>query len=161
MDNQPPKRALRFLQWFCSEEHLEELEGNLIEIYEVQSTQSENKAKWTFYKNVLLHFRPEYIRSFHLFPRLTPTGMYKNYFKIALRNLTKHRIFSAINIAGLVLGMVCFLFIFLWVEDERSIDNFHKNGANLYNIYETISAKYFALINSVNFRKWIFSIDFL
>ncbi len=140
MDKQPPNRALKFLQWFCSEEHLEELEGNLIEIYEVQSAESESKANWAFYKNVLLHFRPEYIRSFHLFPRLTPIGMYKNYFKIALRNLTKSKAFSAINITGLVLGMVCFLFIFLWVEDERSIDNFHKNGANLYNVYETISS---------------------
>ncbi len=140
MEKQPPKRALKFLQWFCSEEHLEELEGNLIEIYEVQSVESESKANWAFYKNVLLHFRPEYIRSFVLFPRLNHTDMYKNYFKIALRNLTKSKAFSAINITGLVLGMVCFLFIFLWVADEKRVDNFHKNGANLYNVYETINA---------------------
>ena len=140
MNPQPPKRALKFLQWFCRKEHIEEIEGNLIELYEIQSATSENKAKWAFYKNVLLHFRPEYIRSFHLLPQLNDVDMYKNYFKIALRNLTKNKTFSTINIAGLVLGMVCFLFIFLWVEDERSIDNFHKNGANLYNVYETISA---------------------
>ena len=66
--------------------------------------------------------------------------MFKNYFKIAFRNIVKNKTFSAINIAGLVLGMSCFLFIFLWVEDEKSIDHFHKNGENLFNVYETIYA---------------------
>src|ERR1700733_595957 len=62
--------------------------------------------------------------------------MLKNYFKIAFRNLWKNKIFSAINIAGLGLGMACSLLILLWVRDERSIDAFHKNGKSIYYIYE-------------------------
>lgn len=140
MNHQPPQKALKFLRWFCSEDHLEELEGNLIELFEIQSTESERKANWEFYKNVLLHFRPEYMRSFSGNHRSNHTDMFKNNLKIAFKTITKNKTFSAINITGLVLGMVCFLFIFLWVEDERSVDNFHKNGANLYNVYETIHA---------------------
>lgn len=63
--------------------------------------------------------------------------MFKNYLKVAFRNITRNKAFAAINILGLVLGMVCFLFIFLWIRDEKSIDNFHSNSEQLYNVYYT------------------------
>jgi putative ABC transport system permease protein len=62
--------------------------------------------------------------------------MIKNYFKIAWRTITRNKAFSAINIAGLALGMCCSLLIILWVQDERSVDAFHKNGKQLYQVYE-------------------------
>ena len=62
--------------------------------------------------------------------------MIKNYFKIAWRNLTRNKVFSAINILGLALGMACSLLIMLWVLDERGVDNFHSNGKQLYQVYE-------------------------
>ena len=62
--------------------------------------------------------------------------MIKNYFKIAWRNLTRNRFFSMLNIAGLALGMVCSLLIMLWVQDERSVDAFHKNAKQLFQVYE-------------------------
>ena len=64
--------------------------------------------------------------------------MIKNYFKIALRNLIRHKAFSAINILGLAMGMACSLLILLWVQDERSIGNFHENGKRLYILYERV-----------------------
>ncbi len=63
--------------------------------------------------------------------------MFQNYFKTAWRNLIKDRTFSFINLMGLVLGVTCTLFIFLWIQDEKSIDNFHANGKQLYLLYET------------------------
>jgi putative ABC transport system permease protein len=62
--------------------------------------------------------------------------MLRNYLKIAFRNLWKQKGFSAINIAGLSLGLACSLLILLWVQDERGIDAFHQNGKSLYYIYE-------------------------
>ena len=62
--------------------------------------------------------------------------MFKNYFKIAWRNLIKNKAFSAINIFGLALGLACSLLIMLWVQDERSVDGFHANGKQLYQVYE-------------------------
>lgn len=41
-----------------------------------------------------------------------------------------------INLAGLALGMACSLLIFLWVQDERGVDTFHRNGDRLYYVYE-------------------------
>lgn len=63
--------------------------------------------------------------------------MLKSYFTIAWRNLVRHRIYAGINVLGLALGMTCCLFIFLWVRDEKSVDNFGPAGANLYTVYET------------------------
>src|SRR4029078_12178791 len=62
--------------------------------------------------------------------------MFKNYFKLAWRNLVRNKAFSAINILGLALGLACSLLIMLWVADERSVDNFHANGKQLFQVYE-------------------------
>ncbi len=66
--------------------------------------------------------------------------MLKNHLKVGLRNIIRNRIFSTINLLGLVLGMVCFLFIFLWIQDEKSIDDFHDKE-NLYNVYYSIKSE--------------------
>ena len=60
--------------------------------------------------------------------------MLKNYFRIAFRNLWKHKGYSFINIAGLAVGMACALFILLWVQDELSFDRFHVNAETLYRV---------------------------
>lgn len=66
--------------------------------------------------------------------------MIKSYFKIAWRNITRHQVHTAINVTGLALGMTCCLFIFLWVRDEKSIDNFYPDGQDLYTAYQTVTA---------------------
>lgn len=63
--------------------------------------------------------------------------MIRNYLLIAWRNVIRHKAHAAINVIGLALGMSCCLFILLWVQDELSTDNFHRNGKNLYILYQT------------------------
>lgn len=58
--------------------------------------------------------------------------MIKNYLKIALRNIKKHKGFSLINISGLALGIACFFLIMLYVQFEMSYDKFHKNSDRIY-----------------------------
>jgi len=53
--------------------------------------------------------------------------MFKNYFKIAWRNLFRNKIYSLINIAGLALGMTMVLLIAIWINDELSINKSFKN----------------------------------
>ena len=60
--------------------------------------------------------------------------MFKNYFKIAFRNLARNKIYSFINIAGLGIGLACALLIMLYVKDEISFDRFHKNVNHIYRI---------------------------
>ncbi len=60
--------------------------------------------------------------------------MLKNYFKIAFRNILRHKGFSFINIFGLALGLAVFMLIMLWVKDESNYDRFHKNSDRLYRL---------------------------
>ena len=60
--------------------------------------------------------------------------MLKNYFKIAFRNIIRHKAFSAINISGLAIGMASSILILLWVQNELSYDRFHKTADRLYRI---------------------------
>jgi len=60
--------------------------------------------------------------------------MFKNYFKIALRNVWGNKIFSFINIFGLAIGMACSLLIFLFAKDETSYDRFNKDANNIYRV---------------------------
>jgi len=64
--------------------------------------------------------------------------MLKNYFRIGWRAIRNNKAFSLINILGLALGLTCSLLIFLWVQDERSMDNFHANGDRLYAVFERV-----------------------
>ncbi|MCP4728163.1 MAG: FtsX-like permease family protein [bacterium] len=65
--------------------------------------------------------------------------MFRNYLKIAFRNLKKHKGFSLINVSGLAMGMVCSILIFMYVIDELSFDKYHTEADNIYRI---ISPRY-------------------
>src|SRR5436190_8350603 len=60
--------------------------------------------------------------------------MFKNYLKIAWRNITRHKAYSTLNIAGLAIGMTCSILILLWVQNELSYDRFHARANQLYRI---------------------------
>jgi putative ABC transport system permease protein len=60
--------------------------------------------------------------------------MLKNYLKTAFRNLARQKAYSTINVTGLTVGLVCFMAIFLWVQDELSFDRFHKNADRIYRV---------------------------
>jgi putative ABC transport system permease protein len=60
--------------------------------------------------------------------------MFKNYFKVAIRNLWKNKTFSLINIAGLAIGLSCFLLISLYVLDELSFDKYNKKADRICRI---------------------------
>ena len=69
--------------------------------------------------------------------------MFKNYLKIAVRNLTNNKTFSFINITGLAVGIAFAVLIMLWIQYELSFDNFHKNAYRLYKVGFTTEQKDF------------------
>ncbi|GAB3774200.1 ABC transporter permease [Spirosoma horti] len=136
----PPRWATRLLYWFCAPHRLDELEGDLDELFQERvKVVGLPRARWRYVRDVLSLMRPsmikrqpnEYPSSYFLHP-----DMIRNYFTVAWRNLIRNKAFSAINLLGLALGMACSLLIMLWVQDERSVDSFHANGKSLYQIYE-------------------------
>ncbi len=127
MNAVPPKHALQFLRWFCREDYLDEIEGDLMEVFKKQYKNYPAKAKWKFVWSVLKYLRPEFIRSFkHAYPSNT-ICMYKNHLKISWRNLIRNRGYSFINIGGLAMGMAVALLIGMWIYDELSFNRYHEN----------------------------------
>src|SRR6478752_4527644 len=66
--------------------------------------------------------------------------MVKNYVKTAWRNLMKNKIFSLINILGLTIGITVCMMIFLFIMNEFSVDNFEKDGKNIYRVMRSFDA---------------------
>ncbi|PHN05278.1 ABC transporter permease [Flavilitoribacter nigricans] len=133
MTPQPPKTALRFLRWFCREDYLEEIEGDLIEVFEQQYADAPRWSGWKFTWQVLLHFRPDFIRSLSNHP-LIYTSMYRHYLKIAWRNLLRQRMYTLINLSGLTIGLSCFILIALYLQYEQSYDWQHENADRIYRV---------------------------
>ena len=61
--------------------------------------------------------------------------MLRNYLKIAYRNLLRHKGYTAINVAGLAVGLAGSFFILLWVQDERSYDRFLEDGDRIHRVW--------------------------
>ncbi len=64
--------------------------------------------------------------------------MFRNYLKIAWRNLWKHKGFSAINIGGLSLGLSCFILIALYITDELSYDRYNEKANRIFRVNSDI-----------------------
>jgi ABC-type antimicrobial peptide transport system permease subunit len=62
--------------------------------------------------------------------------MIRNTFRLALRNVFKHKGFAFLNIAGLAVGLTASLLILLWILDELSYDKFNLNAENIYRVEE-------------------------
>lgn len=65
--------------------------------------------------------------------------MLKNYLTVTIRNLKNQRFYTFINVAGLAVGMACGLLILLFVQDERSYDQFHTNADRLYRLNKLVT----------------------
>jgi putative ABC transport system permease protein len=125
----------RFSQWLIKRIFKDEGEVKLGDFIEIYSAFAEEKgrlqAKLRFWW-YLIRSIPEYFKdSLHV-----GGSMFKNYLKIAFRNLKRNKGYSAINITGLAVGIVCFVLMFLYVRFELSFDNFHENGDQIYRFYK-------------------------
>ncbi len=140
MKSLPPKRSLQFLRWFCREDYLEEIEGDLTEVFEKQFESSPRQAKWNFARSVMKYFRPAFMKSFKNYYQPNSYGMLQNYFKIAWRNLIKKTAYSTINIFGLGLGIACCFLIFVFVQDELSYDSYHEKRDRIYRVIHGIKS---------------------
>lgn len=64
--------------------------------------------------------------------------MFKNFFKVAYRNLLRNKGFSIINITGLAIGMAAAILILLWIQNECSYDEFHENKDRIYEVWNRV-----------------------
>src|SRR5260221_3884217 len=129
----PPRVASRFLRWFCPPELYEGIEGDLLEQFEEDHKRyGVQKAKRKFVGNALRFFRPGILLRNRITLTLTRTIMIGNYFKVALRVMTRNKTYSTINILGLTLGLSSVILLFLWIQKEFTYDQFHADKDKLF-----------------------------
>lgn len=138
----PPKIPLKLLERFCPPQLLEGVEGDLVErFYEDMESSGLRIARRNFALNVVRFFRLEILLRNRFVIKLINTVMVGNYFKVAVRNIQKRKLYSFINAFGLSIGIAFCMLIWLFIRDELSFDQFHENKKDIYRI-EAISYNY-------------------
>ncbi|GAB5409797.1 MAG: ABC transporter permease [Balneolaceae bacterium] len=132
----PPKVALNFLRWFCKKEFIEEIEGDLIEVFEKECESSVFKAKLKFSLNVFRYLRPAFIKSIKQDYQSNSGAMIRHGLLMSVRKSMRYKSTFLINVLGLSTGLACAILILLWVNHERSVDTFHENDEYLYQVIQ-------------------------
>ncbi len=107
-----------------------------MELYEERlKEKGKRKADLIFIMDVLLLLRRGIIKPTGGYKNLNNYGMFKSYFKVAIRNIVKNKGYSFINISGLAIGMAATMLILLWVQNEIGFDRFHEKTDRIYQMY--------------------------
>jgi len=124
--SKPPKSADRFLSWFCRNELLEEVRGDLHEYFYIAvEDHGPFRARCIYWFHVLHFLRPFAFKKLN--NRSTDHIMLKNNIKVSWRNMMKHKRFSSVHLFGLAMGIASSLFIMAYVLDEMKVDQHHPN----------------------------------
>lgn len=127
---QPPKWADRFLSWYCNPKLLEQIQGDVHELFYWRLEEvGYGKAKRSFTWDVMRLFRWSNIkRTTSQTQKTNNIAMFKNYFKIGLRNLWKQRMPSTINIIGLSLAIGCCIVAYMYIDSQVIRDDYHEKS---------------------------------
>jgi putative ABC transport system permease protein len=140
--NKPPKLTEKFFSWYCHSSAMEDLHGDLEELfYSDLENMSARRARWRYRQRVvslLFSYAVKKRRqkaSYHhySFTSYHP-AMLKNYFLIATRNLAKHKLFTIINALGLAVGMSIGLLLIALLAFLWRYDTFHVNKDRIYRV---------------------------
>src|SRR5438477_2986622 len=105
-DITPPQWPLKMLRFFVKKEFLEEIEGDMEEIFRDNVERlSYRKARRIYVWEMLRLFRPILIRHLKGINFLLESAMLENYFKVSLRGLMKNPLSSFINVFGLAVAI--------------------------------------------------------
>lgn len=135
----PPRQARAFLRWFCREDYLEEIEGDLTEVFRKESEKFPRYAKWKFIWSVIRYFRPQFMKSFKNQYPSNSLGMFRSYFKAAIQNMVKNKMHAFINVSGLAIGMAVAIIISLWIYDEVSFNKQFANHQRIGQVIQNVS----------------------
>lgn len=125
---QPPKWPLRLLRFFIKKEYLEEIEGDMEEIfYDNVEQLSLRKAKHIYIREMLNLFRPILIRQLAFIRPLNQFSMFKNYFRVSIRGLMRNPLNSFINIFGLAMAIGICILGYGFARWTYSTDQFHEH----------------------------------
>jgi putative ABC transport system permease protein len=136
----PPIFAEKFFAWYCDNAAVEDLQGDLDELFYADlERMSVTRATFNYCLHVLslvFSYAIKKRKRYHQYSRHSKnrTIMIDNYFKVASRNILKRKMYSFINAFGLSIGIASCILIYLFIRDEKSFDQFHANKNQIYRI---------------------------
>jgi len=126
----PPNLALSLLKLFSIESEKFSILDDIIELYEEKYIQHGcSSANIWIWIQVIFSTSPFIIYSIY-----RSNIMFNNYLKTSFRNIKKHKLYSAINVFGLSIGLSLFILLINFVRSESSYDRFHSNIDNIYRV---------------------------
>ncbi len=138
---QPPHLAQKLLKWYAGRADLEDIQGDLDEVYSYQkSVNGKLKADLGYWMQILSLLFSYGLKkrkkgaSYSTHYYKNSMTMLKNYFKIAYRNLRKQKTFTAINVIGLSIGMSIALLAVAMYIDLNQFDTYHENAEDIYRV---------------------------
>lgn len=128
----PPRLARRFLELYCKGEYLEEIQGDIEELFNTRlASKGAFRAQLGYYWDVLRFFRRSNIKKTTSI-NSNIIAMTQNNFKIAARILWRQKVNTTMNVMGIAIGIACFMLIALYVKQEVTFDSFHEKKDNIY-----------------------------
>jgi putative ABC transport system permease protein len=128
----PPKWANRFLEWYCRPELLEEIQGDIHEVFDKRhQTRGISAARRGFVWDVLRSFRLSTIKNKTI---NLSSAMFKNHFKVTIRHLLRQKFYTTIKVAGFALGLACCLLILIFIRHELSFDKYYSDADRIYRV---------------------------
>lgn len=125
---QPPQWPLKFLRFFLKEKYVEEIEGDMEEIFrENAELCSVSKAKRLYAWEMLKLLRPNLTKNLEFFQHVNQLPMFKNYFKVSVRGLMRSPLNSFINLFGLAAAISFCVFAYAFARWTYNRDQFHEN----------------------------------
>ena len=128
------KIADRLFKWYCHPEFYPDIKGDLEELYSDHVEEGSRFAQLRYLLDVALLFRLSLLRPIFKNSIIKDTGMFRNYFKVSVRNLARHKMFTAINVIGLAIGLASFLLMYEYIKFEKSYDAFHSDSDKMYRV---------------------------
>jgi putative ABC transport system permease protein len=129
----PPKWPLNFLRFFLRKEYLEEIEGDMEEIFRDNIERlSISKARRIYVWDTLKLLRPALIRNLEILDRLNQAAMFRNYFKVSVRGLIRNPLNSFINVFGLAVAIGLCVFAYAFARWVYNTDQFHAHKNEVY-----------------------------
>lgn len=126
---------MKLLRSVVRKEYLEEIEGDLEEVYaDFLEQYSIKKSRRLYNREVLKVLRPALLKPLSGGQKLNYYGMLQHNLLLSVRIFKRYKSSFLINLTGLATGLACVLLIYLWVNDERSIDKFHEKDSRLYQV---------------------------
>jgi putative ABC transport system permease protein len=130
---QPPQWPIKILRFFLKEKFLEEIEGDMEEIFQENVEQlSLKKAKRIYTWEMVKLLRPNLIKNLEFLQHINQLPMFKNYFKVSIRGLMKNPLNSFINVFGLSAAIGICIFAYAFARWTYSTDQFHEHKNEVY-----------------------------